>query len=122
MSVPSSQRTSTHEVLPPKRSVLGPGLATDPRVPQKCVNIAVSLSCGGQSRGWGLPGGQDGLYLRAKVGHPDWLRQHHHGASPPAFIERGTLRGCRQQDHWNVGKRRIGSQRIHQLKPIEHWH
>ena len=34
-TVPASERTSTHDVLPPYRSVDGPALAIDPRVPQK---------------------------------------------------------------------------------------
>src|SRR2546421_12886650 len=31
--------TSTHEVLPPKRTVSGPGTAIDPRVPQNRTRI-----------------------------------------------------------------------------------
>src|SRR2546429_352532 len=31
---PSAVRTSTHEVLPPKRTVCEPGVGIDPRVPQ----------------------------------------------------------------------------------------
>src|SRR5262245_43822526 len=34
-TVPSSGRTSTHEVLPPNNAVLSPGVGTEPRVPQK---------------------------------------------------------------------------------------
>src|SRR5262245_12596614 len=39
ISVPSSPRTSTHDVLPPWRSVIRPGLAKDPRVPQNRTSI-----------------------------------------------------------------------------------
>src|SRR4029077_9166105 len=41
ISVPSSPRTSTHDVLPPWRSVIRPGLAKDPRVPQNRISILV---------------------------------------------------------------------------------
>src|SRR5262249_1779041 len=41
ISVPSSPRTSTHDVLPPWRSVSRPGLAKDPRVPQNRISILV---------------------------------------------------------------------------------
>jgi hypothetical protein len=44
ISVPSSPRTSTHDVLPPWRSVIGPGLAKDPRVPQNRICILVPLA------------------------------------------------------------------------------
>src|SRR5256885_1284152 len=43
ITVPSEARTSTQEVLPPKRAVLGPGAAIDPRVPQKRTCMADSL-------------------------------------------------------------------------------
>src|SRR5688572_7884566 len=39
-SVPPSVRTSTHEVLPPYRTVSGPGVGIDPRVPQNLTRIA----------------------------------------------------------------------------------
>src|SRR5437763_3817067 len=39
----SSARTSTHDVLPPYRTVPGPGLAIEPRVPQKRIRIARGL-------------------------------------------------------------------------------
>src|SRR5499427_3686509 len=39
ISAPSSPRTSTHDVLPPWRSVIRPGLAKDPRVPQNRTSI-----------------------------------------------------------------------------------
>jgi hypothetical protein len=39
ISVPSSPRTSTHDVLPPWRSVVRPGLAKEPRVPQNRIFI-----------------------------------------------------------------------------------
>src|SRR2546430_11227975 len=42
ITVPSEARTSTQEVLPPKRAVLGPGAAIDPRVPQKRTCMADS--------------------------------------------------------------------------------
>src|SRR5215475_5883618 len=45
-SVPSSARASTHAVLPPYRSVVGPGLASEPRVPQNRICIVVSLGGG----------------------------------------------------------------------------
>ena len=32
-----AERTSMHEVFPPYRAVLGPGLAIEPRVPQNCT-------------------------------------------------------------------------------------
>src|SRR6516162_8683792 len=41
ISVSSSPRTSTHDVLPPWRSVVRPGLAKDPRVPQNRISILV---------------------------------------------------------------------------------
>src|SRR5213082_275844 len=41
ISVPSSPRTSTHDVLPPWRSVIRPGLAKDPRVPQNRISVLV---------------------------------------------------------------------------------
>src|SRR5262245_32458184 len=41
ISVPSSPRTSTHDVLPPCRSVIRPSLAKDPRVPQNRISILV---------------------------------------------------------------------------------
>src|SRR5213083_2606810 len=37
---PASVRTSTHEVLPPKRTVCGPGVAIDPRVPQNRTSMS----------------------------------------------------------------------------------
>src|SRR5262249_51823233 len=43
ISAPSSPRTSTHDVLPPWRSVIRPGLAKDPRVPQNRISILVPL-------------------------------------------------------------------------------
>ena len=36
-SVPPSVRTSTHDVFPPYRTVPGPGVGTDPRVPQNRI-------------------------------------------------------------------------------------
>jgi hypothetical protein len=39
MSTPLAVRTSTHEVLPPKRTVAGPGFGIEPRVPQKRMRI-----------------------------------------------------------------------------------
>jgi len=36
---PTFVTTSTHEVLPPNRSVRGPSVAMDPRVPQKLTRI-----------------------------------------------------------------------------------
>ena len=41
--VPAAERTETHEVLPPNRSVVGPGLAMDPRVPQNRTSILYPL-------------------------------------------------------------------------------
>src|SRR6266571_4349895 len=38
-SVPPDDRSSTHEVFPPYRTVLGPGLAIEPRVPQKRTSM-----------------------------------------------------------------------------------
>ena len=35
ISVPRDERTSMHDVLPPYLAVVGPGLAMEPRVPQK---------------------------------------------------------------------------------------
>ena len=37
-SVPASVRTETHDVLPPYRTVVGPALAIEPRVPQKVTS------------------------------------------------------------------------------------
>jgi hypothetical protein len=37
--VPEAERTSTHDVLPPKRTVDDPGFAMDPRVPQNLTFI-----------------------------------------------------------------------------------
>ena len=41
--MPLSVRTSTHDVFPPYRTVLGPGVGTDPRVPQNRMRIRPSL-------------------------------------------------------------------------------
>jgi len=38
--VPEAERTSTHDVLPPKRTVDDPGFAMDPRVPQNRTFIS----------------------------------------------------------------------------------
>lgn len=43
-SVPAAVRTSTHEVLPPKRRVWRPGVGIEPRVPQKRTCIEESLA------------------------------------------------------------------------------
>jgi hypothetical protein len=37
--VPPSVRTSTHDVFPPYRTVPGPGVGTEPRVPQNRIRI-----------------------------------------------------------------------------------
>lgn len=37
--VPLSERTSTHEVLPPYFVVVGPGFAIEPRVPQNWIRM-----------------------------------------------------------------------------------
>src|SRR5262245_14877042 len=47
ISAPSSPRTSTHDVLPPWRSVIRPGLAKDPRVPQNRISILVPSRASG---------------------------------------------------------------------------
>src|SRR6266496_4045223 len=47
ISVPSSPRTSTHDVLPPWRNVTRPGLAKDPRVPQNRISILVPSRASG---------------------------------------------------------------------------
>src|SRR5262245_2847806 len=44
MSPPSGPRTSTHDVLPPYRTVEGPGLGSEPRVPQKRIHMSPSAS------------------------------------------------------------------------------
>src|SRR5215510_10441099 len=56
MPVPASstirreaQRTSTHDVLPPHRTVASPGVATEPRVPQNLTENDVSVP---QSNSW----------------------------------------------------------------------
>ena len=54
MRVRSAVRTSTQEVLPPYRSVVGPGFAREPRVPQNWTRMAVSC------------------HLRARALKPDW--------------------------------------------------
>ena len=41
--MPLSVRTSTHDVFPPYRTVPGPGVGTDPRVPQNRMRIRPSL-------------------------------------------------------------------------------
>src|SRR5215217_357958 len=41
--VPASARTSTQEVLPPNRAVRGPGVGTEPRVPQNRIFIGCAL-------------------------------------------------------------------------------
>ncbi len=38
-SVPPSVRTEMHDVFPPYRTVVGPALAIEPRVPQKVTSI-----------------------------------------------------------------------------------
>jgi hypothetical protein len=40
MRVPAPEITSTHEVLPPYRSVRGPGTGREPRTPQKRTLIS----------------------------------------------------------------------------------
>src|SRR5207247_688913 len=52
MIVPSSVRTSTHEVLPPYLAVRSPGTAMDPRVPQKRTNKDPPPFRRRGSRGW----------------------------------------------------------------------
>src|SRR5689334_12196978 len=62
ISHPSSVRSSTQGVLPPYRTVLGPGLGMDPRVPQK-----VSVRLIGQRSHANLRA----LLQRVTVGHRD---------------------------------------------------
>src|SRR5436190_20713369 len=42
-TLPSSSATSTHDVLPPYRTVLGPGVGTEPRQPQIVTRTPASL-------------------------------------------------------------------------------
>jgi hypothetical protein len=42
-NVPALDRTSVQDVFPPYRSVCGPGVAIDPRVPKKRTRIALAL-------------------------------------------------------------------------------
>src|SRR5499425_2188983 len=56
ITVPSDARTSTQDVLHPKRAVFGPGAAIDPRVPQKRTCIADSLIIPGHFPGRLSPG------------------------------------------------------------------
>src|SRR5262245_34926971 len=44
ISPPSGPRTSTHDVLPPYRTVEGPGLGSEPRVPQKRIHMSPSAA------------------------------------------------------------------------------
>src|SRR3954463_1941701 len=62
ISQPSSVRSSTQGVLPPYRTVLGPGLGMEPRVPQ---NVSVRLI--GQRSHANLRA----LLQRVAVGHRD---------------------------------------------------
>ena len=45
-NVPASVRTDTHDVLPPYRTVVGPALAIEPRVPQNvtCTRLQRLIS------------------------------------------------------------------------------
>src|SRR3954468_2162557 len=45
-SVPAAVRTETHDVLPPYRTVVGPALASEPRVPQNVTCTATPASDG----------------------------------------------------------------------------
>ena len=44
-----STRSSTQEVLPPKKTVLGPGVGMDPRTPQNFTFVARSVALVGTS-------------------------------------------------------------------------
>src|SRR6266851_10091030 len=46
MSHPLVVRTSTHGVLPPYRTVVGPGLGIEPRVPQNCTRKLIPRCLG----------------------------------------------------------------------------
>ena len=44
MSLPPLVRSETHEVLPPKRTVPGPGAGIEPRTPQNVSSISARPS------------------------------------------------------------------------------
>src|SRR5690349_11041004 len=46
---PAPVTASTHDVLPPKRSVPGPGVAIDPRVPQNRNRNSLLLTAAGRA-------------------------------------------------------------------------
>src|SRR6266496_6622450 len=68
-SVPPDDRSSTHEVFPPYRTVLGPGLAIEPRVPQKRTSMkhGFRLTLRAEASLYQSPYGPQ----RAKRGPPD---------------------------------------------------
>src|SRR3954471_15068391 len=72
--VPDSERTSTHEVLPPYRSVFRPGTGREPRTPQNFTRIGRPKGGSEDAEAWRqdntarLPGDRRG---RVSVSQPD---------------------------------------------------
>src|SRR6516165_8980808 len=89
ISAPSSPRTSTHDVLPPWRSVIRPGLAKDPRVPQNRTSILYPRTRQGCSA---EDGKDDAVPPRL------WAASKYHNGGRKLMSVLGQKRTCALQD------------------------